>query len=185
MCCVLLLTALHIHASPARAASEPVVRFPATATAGAVRLGRVGVLSFPMATLPRCDILDSFGDPRSGGRSHEGVDMLATLGQQVFAAADGVLTTQYVNGATNAALSGNAWRLSAADGSVFFYAHLSGFAPGLTVGSSVAAGQLIGFVGDTGNPGAGNFHLHFEYQPDGVPVNSLPLLTIPTACKVY
>lgn len=142
-------------------------------------------LVFPLAPTPRCDILDSFGDPRSAGRTHEGVDMLATLGQAVYAAADGVLTTQYIDGRSDSQLSGNAWRLTATDGTVFFYAHLSAFAPGLRVGSVVAAGQPIGSVGDTGNPGTGNFHLHFELQRNGTPINSLPLLPIPAGCKVY
>ena len=111
--------------------------------------------------------------------------MLATLGQPVYAAADGVLTTQYVDGRSDSVLSGNAWRLTAADSTVFFYAHLSAFAPGLRVGSVVAAGQQIGSVGDTGNPGAGNFHLHFELQRNGTPIDSLPLLPIPAGCKIY
>ena len=64
---------------------------------------------FPMQPTPRCDILDNFGDPRSGGRHHEGSDMLATLGQQVYAASDGTLTLQVVAGSSSpgANLSGN------------------------------------------------------------------------------
>lgn len=162
----------------AATASQPAVRQDVVAD-------RPGGLVFPLSPTPRCDILDSFGDPRSGGRSHEGVDMLATLGQPVYAAADGVLTTQYVDGRSDSVLSGNAWRLTAADSTVFFYAHLSAFAPGLRVGSVVVAGQQIGSVGDTGNPGVGNFHLHFELQRNGTPIDSLPLLPIPAGCKVY
>lgn len=162
----------------AATASQPAVRQDVVAD-------RPGELVFPLSPTPRCDILDSFGDPRSGGRSHEGVDMLATLGQPVYAAADGALTTQYVDGRSDSVLSGNAWRLTAADGTVLFYAHLSAFAPGLRVGSVVVAGQQIGSVGDTGNPGAGNFHLHFELQRNGTPIDSLPLLPIPAGCKIY
>lgn len=141
-----------------------------------------------MATSPRCDILDNFGDPRSGGRTHEGIDILATLGQEVYAMADGMLTTQTIAGATNATLSGNLWRLTASNGgTIYVYGHLSGFAPGLTKGSLVYKGQVLGYVGDTGNSGPGNYHLHFEIHPGGgSAVDPLPLLLpVPAACRVY
>jgi murein DD-endopeptidase MepM/ murein hydrolase activator NlpD len=151
-----------------------------------VRLRSNAALLFPMAERPRCDVLDNFGDPRSGSRSHQGADLLATLGQPVYAVADGTLTDQWVAGASNALLSGNAWRLDDANGTYYFYAHLAGFAPGLTEGASVRRGQLIGYVGDTGNPGAGNYHLHFEVHPGGgAAVNPLPLMAMPLVCRVY
>ena len=142
---------------------------------------------FPMQPTPLCNILDNFGDPRSGGRRHEGSDMLATLGQQVYAASDGTLTLQVVAGTSSpgANLSGNLWSLTAANGTYYVYAHLSAFAAGLQRGSLVKRGQLIGYVGDTGNPGAGNYHLHFEIHPGGgAAVNPLPLLVIPRECSV-
>jgi murein DD-endopeptidase MepM/ murein hydrolase activator NlpD len=144
--------------------------------------------NFPMAVSPRCDILNNFGDGRSGGRSHAGIDILATLGQEVYAMADGTLTVQTFAGAPNATLSGNLWRLTAATGGTYYtYGHLSGFAPGLSKGSVVYKGQLLGFVGDTGNPGPGNYHLHYEIHPGGGnAVDPLPtLLPVPAACKVY
>ena len=144
--------------------------------------------NFPMAPSPKCAVLNNFGDPRGGGRSHEGVDILATLGQEVYAMADGTLTTQTIAGAPNATLSGNLWRLTAAsDGTIYLYGHLAGFAPSLTKGSVVYKGQVLGYVGDTGNPGPGNYHLHFEIHPGGGnAVDPLPLLLpVPAACKVY
>jgi murein DD-endopeptidase MepM/ murein hydrolase activator NlpD len=175
-------------AASARAPAAVELTGAATATMPAVRLGRVGLGFFPMAPAPRCDILDNFGDPRSGGRRHEGVDMLATLGQQVYAVVDGTLTFQAKvgDGTAGAALSGNLWRLTAPDGTYYVYAHLSAFAPGLVKGSAVRRGQVIGFVGDTGNPGPGNYHLHFEIHPrGGAAVDPLPLLEIPSACRVF
>jgi murein DD-endopeptidase MepM/ murein hydrolase activator NlpD len=157
------------------------------ATEPAKRLRLVPPVNFPMATSPRCYILDNFGDPRSGGRSHEGSDMLATLGQEVYAMVDGTLTYQVVHPSANSSLSGNLWELTSADGSgtYYTYAHLSAFAPGLQLGSTVFRGQVIGYVGDTGNPGAGNYHLHFELHPKGgAAVNPLPLITIPPTCTV-
>ena len=143
-------------------------------------------LLFPMDPQPRCEVLDNFGDPRSGGRSHEGTDILASLGQAVYAVESGTVTTKTAVGAPNASLSGNSLVVTRADRSYYMYAHLSAFEPGIDRGSRVAAGQVIGYVGDTGNPGAGNYHLHFEVHPSGgAAVNALTLTDIPPGCKVY
>jgi murein DD-endopeptidase MepM/ murein hydrolase activator NlpD len=140
---------------------------------------------FPMGPTPRCAILDNFGDPRGSGRRHEGIDILATLGQDVYAVADGELVDQ---ADATASLSGNAWGLEAfEDGTYYFFAHLSGFAPGLRTGDCVRKGQLIGYVGDTGNPGPGNYHLHFEVRPNGkrgAAIDPLPLLEVPASCTI-
>ena len=134
-----------------------------------------GKVLFPMQTTPRCYVLSNFADARSGGRAHEGVDMLSTLGQQVYTPSAGTLTVQYVVGGPNSSLSGNAWGLEGDDGNYYFFAHLSRFVDGLSVGTKVARGQLIGYVGDTGNPGPGNYHLHFEIHPGGgAAVNPYP-----------
>ena len=161
---------------------------PASASVPAVRLQKVAPPNFPMEPFPRCQILDNFGDPRSGGRTHAGSDMLATLGQEVYAMANGTLTLQtFASSGGSSSLSGNLWKLTATTGGTYYiYAHLASFAPGLSKGSVVTAGQLIGWVGDTGNAGPGNYHLHFEIHPGGgKEVNPLPLLTIPAACKVF
>lgn len=176
---------VHFGGAGASAVEETIVG-PADATSNAVRLRQSGPIRFPMAPSPRCEVLDSFGDPRSAGRSHEGVDILATLGQPILAVEDGVLIAQYSVDGPSSSLSGNAWKLRADDAEAYFYAHMAGFAAGLQIGSRVQAGDIIGFVGDTGNPGTGNFHLHFEYQPNGTDaVDSLQLLTIPFPCRVY
>ena len=157
----------------------------ASANQRADRLRQMGTIMLPMNPAPRCIVLDNFGDPRSGGRRHEGVDLLATLGQPVYAVADGVLTEQTD---VSSPLAGNSWGLTAVGGAYYFYAHLSSFAPGLTKGSTVARGDVIGFVGDTGNPGPGNYHLHFEVHPGGPrspAIDPFPLLQIPRACTVY
>ena len=158
----------------------------ATALRPAIRLSQSGVLMFPMNPLPKCALSKtSFGQARSGGRSHEGIDLMATLGQEVYAVDNGVMWRQIVNGETNSTLSGNAWYLRLNDGTYYFYGHLSGFAPGLKLGDKVIRGQVIGYVGDTGNPGPGNYHLHFEVHPKGGDaVDPFPLLTIPKSCTV-
>ena len=161
----------------------------ATALKPAVRLAQAGMVMFPMNPLPKCALnKTSFGQPRPGGRTHEGIDLMASLGQEIYAVTNGTLTKKTIDGDANATLSGNAWRLQKSDGSgtYYFYAHLSTFAAGLNQGDSVTVGQLIGYVGDTGDPGPGNYHLHFEVHPQGgAAVDPFPLLTIPKACSVY
>jgi murein DD-endopeptidase MepM/ murein hydrolase activator NlpD len=143
---------------------------------------KAGALPFPMCPVPRCDILDSFGDARSG-HAHQGVDILATLGQQVYAVADGTLTSQYLDPGDH--LAGNGWRLTQPDKTYHLYLHLSAFATGLVRGSVVKRGDLIGYVGDTGNPATGNHHLHFEYHPGGGrAVDALDLFDLPAGCTI-
>ena len=128
-----------------------------------------------------CTFGDTYGAPRSGGRSHEGVDIIAKAGQYVYAVKAGTLTKRYLD--APGSLSGNGWRLTTADGTYFFYAHLSVFAPGLTVGSAVQAGQIIGLVGSTGD--ALTPHLHFEVHPlGGASVNPTPVVKAVDGCKV-
>jgi murein DD-endopeptidase MepM/ murein hydrolase activator NlpD len=161
----------------------PQLELAATALKPAVRLSQSGVIMFPMNPLPKCSLSKtSFGQPRPDGRIHQGIDLMASLGQEIYAVDNGVLSKQTIMGT----LSGNAWYLTLPNGTYYFYAHLSAFAAGLTVGSNVIRGQLIGYVGDTGDPGAGNYHLHFEVHPlGGAAVDPYPLLTIPKSCTVY
>src|SRR3954447_14959953 len=127
-----------------------------------------------------CSFGDTYGARRSGGRSHEGVDIIAKAGQFVYAVKDGVLTKKYID--APGSLSGNGWRLTVSDGTYFFYAHLSAFAPGLSVGSAVKAGQILGQVGMTGD--APIPHTHFEVHPGGGPsVNPTPVVRAIDGCK--
>jgi murein DD-endopeptidase MepM/ murein hydrolase activator NlpD len=137
----------------------------------------------PLAAVPvqgPCTYTDTWGAPRSGGRRHEGVDVIAKSGQYVYAVANGRLSKQAAD--RPGSLSGNAWWLTTSDGTYYFYAHLSGFAPGLKVGSQVVAGQIIGYIGMTGNAGAP--HLHFEIHPGGgSAVNPTPSVRAVDACR--
>mgnify|MGYP003135262686 CR=1 FL=1 len=120
-----------------------------------------------------CGYGDTWGDARSGGRSHAGTDIFSGTGNYVYAVVDGRLTGRVWDGAGRNA--GNAWTLTGADGTRYFYAHLSDFAPELGVGSRVEAGQIIGWLGGTGNASAP--HLHFEVRPGGgIAVNPYPIL---------
>jgi peptidoglycan LD-endopeptidase LytH len=162
----------------------------AAATAGTpaerILVTRHGVF-FPMNPSPRCDVLNNFGGMSKtfGTGGHQGVDIGATLGQQVYAVEDGVLTRQLTDLAT---APGNAWILVGNSDTQYRYYHLSAFAAGLTVGATVRQGDLIGYVGDTGNATPSGYHLHFELRPGPTyrtPVDPVPLLAIPRACTVY
>jgi murein DD-endopeptidase MepM/ murein hydrolase activator NlpD len=127
-----------------------------------------------------CWFSDDWGDPRGGGRRHEGTDLFAKPRSYVYAVADGILTRRAWD--QPGLRSGNAWWLTAADGTYYFYAHLADFAPGLSVGSRVVAGEIIGFMGNTGNSAFP--HLHFEIHPNGGgAVNPYPLLSRLGGCK--
>jgi len=100
---------------------------------------------------------DTWGAPRSGGRSHQGVDMLAATGTPVVAVENGTVTNRSNN------LGGNAYGLTGASGTYYYGAHLSAFGKlGL-----VKAGDIIGYVGDTGDA-KGTPHLHWEVHPGGL-----------------
>ncbi|MEI7548316.1 MAG: peptidoglycan DD-metalloendopeptidase family protein, partial [Actinomycetota bacterium] len=140
--------------------------------------GAVPIAQFPVQG--PCWFGDSFGAPRGGGRTHEGVDIIAARGQRTYAVDAGVLSKQFID--APGSLSGNGWRLRRDDGTYFVYAHLSAFAPGLGVGSRVAAGQILGLVGMTGN--AGTAHLHFEVHPGGgVAIDPTPTVAAVNGCR--
>lgn len=132
----------------------------------------------------RCAFVDTFGAARAGGRSHAGVDIIAAQGKPLFAVTDGkIFRMSYVGGGTNT-LGGNSLHLRDADGTntYYYYAHLVAFAEGIKVGATVSAGQLLGFVGMTGNASAP--HLHFEVHPGGSStVNPFPYVKAVDACK--
>ena len=127
-----------------------------------------------------CGYADTWGAPRSGGRSHAGTDIFSRSGAYVYAVVDGRLTDRVWNGAGRNA--GNAWTLTGPDGTRYFYAHLTDFAPEVGVGSYVEAGQIIGWLGGTGN--ASSPHLHFEIRPGGgAAVNPYGILRAQGGCN--
>ena len=128
----------------------------------------------------RCSFVDSWQWERSGGRRHEGVDIMGPKGLALYAVLDGTITKMY---GAESTLSGNALRLTTADGTYFFYAHLDSFAAGIAIGSVVRAGQIIGYMGSTGN--AGSSHLHFEVHPlGGSAVSPYPVVKAVDACHI-
>ena len=122
--------------------------------------------------VPGASFFNDFGFARSAGRFHEGNDLFAPHGTEVLASVGGRLE-QY-----EGPVGGLQFRLRADDGTTYIGTHLSGFA----ASGRVAAGQLIGYVGDTGNAAGSRPHLHFEIIPEGsAPINPYPLLE--QACR--
>jgi murein DD-endopeptidase MepM/ murein hydrolase activator NlpD len=138
---------------------------------------------FPVAG--RTSYIDSFGAPRSGGRSHQGQDLMAAKHTPVVAAVDGTVTSLTWS---NSGLSGNSLTITDADGWRYTYIHLNNdwpgtddgsnvyeraFADGIAKGQKVKAGEVVGYVGDSGNAESTSPHLHFEMRrPDGTVINA-------------
>ena len=144
-----------------------------------VVLPAMTVAVFPV--LGPCWFGDTWLAPRSGGRQHQGVDIIAKSGTPLYAANNGRISRQSFDRVGS--LGGNTITLTAADGTYFYYAHLSTFADGIAVGSEVVAGQVIGYVGNTGS--SSTPHLHFEYHPyGGAAVNPYPPVKAIDGCKI-
>lgn len=163
--------------------AEPQKHEPLPSAAGAAPPGTHGWYretgdQLVMPVLAAVRLTDTFGAPRSGGRRHQGLDLLAPRGTPVVAAAGGVVAR-----VSNHALGGNCLWVSSADGTTYYYAHLDRFAASLQAGGVVEPGDLLGYVGTTGNAAGGAPHLHFEIHRDGEAVNPYPLLAaaLPTA----
>ncbi len=110
--------------------------------------------------------VDSWGFPRMVGTEyehfHEGTDIMAPFGTPLYATERGIITRvgEDVLGGTKLWLKGES-------GTYYYYAHLQGYADGIVEGALVNAGDVVGFVGDTGNAKGGPPHCHFEIHPGG------------------
>lgn len=144
-------------------------------------------LTFPV--VGPVSFTDTFGAPRSGGRSHAGLDLMAAKMQPLVAAAAGTVTRMTVPEPSY----GYMLTITGDDGWSYNYIHINNdtpgtddgkaplsavFAPGLHEDARVAAGQLVAYVGDSGNAEDVAPQLHFELMdPSGAPVNPMAALT--------
>lgn len=140
-------------------------------------------LAIPVLGVEADDLVDTFKQARSEGRVHNAIDILAPRGTPVVAAADGEVARLFTSdrgGLTVYQIApgpGDGW-------TVYYYAHLDAYAPGLEAGQRLRRGQTVGTVGDSGNAVPGNTHLHFAVWRvadradfwDGEPVNPYGLL---------
>ena len=137
-------------------------------------------LVIPVKGIKRAQLQDTFKDARSEGRVHDAIDILAPAGTPVLAAAEGEIIKLMESERGGTAI----YQLSKDKKLVFYYAHLQRYADGLTVGKTVWQGETIAYVGDTGNAGTGNYHLHFSIMLtnnpkrywEGTNINPYPLL---------
>ena len=171
---IVLLVAFVLLQERVRPAPLPVV-VPGRVSAGGLGPGR---LSFPLPAVSPAAMSDSFADAR-GMRKHLAVDILAPRGSPVVAVDDGTL----VRLSSSAAGGISVYQLNAAERYCFFYAHLERYAAGLAEGQPVKRGEVIAYVGTTGNAPANTPHLHFAVHevtspkqcPGGHPVDPYPL----------
>ncbi|MDQ4142951.1 MAG: peptidoglycan DD-metalloendopeptidase family protein [Actinomycetota bacterium] len=136
-----------------------------------VREGKFRSFALPIAG--GAGFANTWGAPRSGGRRHQGTDLMAPCGAPVVAVTDGVIS-RLQSGGNGGVMA----YLRATNGDVFFYAHLQSYAPGISQGKRVSAGDLIAYNGRSGNARGGPCHVHFEWHPGGGrPANPYPLLS--------
>lgn len=137
-------------------------------------------LLIPVAGVKKANLLDTYSDARSNNRVHNAIDIMAAQGTPVLAAADGEIAKFF-----DSQLGGITIYQRSKDGRyIYYYAHLQKRADNLRERQFVAQGTIIGYVGDTGNAGAGNFHLHFSVSIpadpkrywEGENINPYPLL---------
>ena len=128
-------------------------------------------LPMPVAGVRARTVADTWGGARSGGRTHEGVDIFAKRGTPVLATTPGVVLAVRDFG-----LGGKQVWLHGPAGERHYYAHLEGFAAGIQRFDRVQPGDVLGYVGDSGNARGTPPHLHYGiYARDGA-YNPWPLL---------
>lgn len=129
-------------------------------------------LRMPVAGVEPYDLQDNFGFDRDGGkRKHRGIDIFAPRGAQVVASASGIIT--YIG---EQRLGGRCLWVTSGDGTSFYYAHLDRWAPGLKQGMRIRKGDLLGYVGTTGNAINTPPHLHFQIVSNDEALNPYPHL---------
>ena len=137
-------------------------------------------LPVPVEGVAPGDLVDTWGDPRSGGdRDHQGIDIFARRRTPVRSTTAGVVARRGEN-----ALGGRTVTVRGPAGWRHYYAHLQGYA-GHSEGDRVAAGEVIGFVGTSGNAPPDAPHLHYGIYTSSGPINPYPLLSRGAGSPVY
>ena len=137
-------------------------------------------LGMPVAHMRLSDMLDTFSQERPGGRRHEATDIVAARGTPVLAVEDGTIEKLFLSKPGGKTI----YEFDPGEHYCFYYAHLDDYAATLKEGLHVRQGEVIGFVGSTGNASGGSPHLHFGITligPDkrwwgGTPIDPYPLL---------
>jgi murein DD-endopeptidase MepM/ murein hydrolase activator NlpD len=154
---------------------------PAPRTETSPPAGAPGPLLIPVAGIAASQLSDTFDDLRGGERPHEALDIMASAGTPVIAAAGGRIEKLFRSDD-----GGNTVYIRSSDGrTLYYYAHLQAYAPGSKEGDAVERGQQLGTVGSTGNADPAAPHLHFavmrttpdaEWWEAATAINPYPLL---------
>src|SRR5437868_9584363 len=171
--------------APQVARSGPVVTVkpanaPPVVVAEQVQVAPSG-LAIPVVGVKPDQLQDTFDDARAAGRRHDAIDIMAAEGTPVIAAADGTIEKLFFSHGGGGITS---YERSPDQKWMYYYAHLSAYAPGLTEGQQVKRGQVIARVGHTGDASAAGPHLHLAINSmapgerwwQGTPINPYPLL---------
>jgi peptidoglycan LD-endopeptidase LytH len=150
---------------PAITSGGPVIE-PDTKVFGSdLQSLRLRSLLLPVRGTDLDDLRSSFDDPRSAGRRHEAIDILAPRGTDVVAVDDGVVAKLFTSVAGGLTI----YQMDPSQTFVYYYAHLDRYAPGIKEGLTLKRGDVIGAVGTTGNAPKETPHLHFailKLDPD-------------------
>ena len=114
-------------------------------------------LTIPVLGIRPEQLRDTYEDPRTG-HVHHAIDIMAPGGTPVVAAADGSILKLRTGGNGGITI----YQVAPDGRTLYYYAHLQRYAAGMREGLPIERGQVIAYVGDTGNAGAGNYHLHFS-----------------------
>lgn len=139
---------------PELKAAEPAVP---SLTANVTAELRARGLTLPVQGIKRDDLRDSFAEARGDARRHEAIDILAPRNTPVFAVEDGMIARLFLSEAGGITI----YQFDPSERYVYYYAHLERYADGLKEGDTVRRGQVIGYVGTTGNAPRDTPHLHF------------------------
>lgn len=119
-------------------------------------------LPIPVEGVAKKQLKDTWGNARSSGRSHEGIDIMASTGTKVYAATEGIVASLKGNN-----LGGTVIWIIGPGGVWHYYAHLHNHKRGLNEGDYVRRGDLIGYVGYSGNASKSAPHLHYGIYLQG------------------
>jgi murein DD-endopeptidase MepM/ murein hydrolase activator NlpD len=143
--------------TPSTVASAPVAASPAPSATSAIA-GPTGLL-LPVAGILPSQLTDTFTDARGGGtRAHEALDIMAPRGTPVLAAADGKVVKLFTSVRGGLTI----YQFDPSSTFAYYYAHLDRYAPGLAEGRELRRGEVIGYVGSTGDASPEAPHLHFS-----------------------
>lgn len=137
--------------------AQPGTQPTAQPTVAAQPVAASGLI-IPVAGIKPESLQDTFTAARSAGRTHNAIDIMAPKGTPVLAAADGKIVRLFQSERGGTTI----YQLSVDEHRVYYYAHLDRYADNLHDGQTVHQGDVIGYVGNTGDAGPENYHLHFS-----------------------